>query len=102
MATGAVALGIKRPGREADHSPPSSIEVKKNAWTYTSIFPTRVHSVYLAKHRNEFTFAFKIYRELGYKAKPFVLVVQTPFKRIALYHISGTFLNIVWLSVRIY
>jgi hypothetical protein len=31
---GAFSLGIKRPGREADHSPPSSAEVK-NAWSYT-------------------------------------------------------------------
>jgi hypothetical protein len=28
--------GLKRPGREADHSPPSSVEGKK-AWSYTSI-----------------------------------------------------------------
>jgi hypothetical protein len=27
--TGALSLGVKRPGREADHSPPSSIEVKE-------------------------------------------------------------------------
>jgi len=27
--------GVKRPGREADHSHPSSTEVK-NAWNYTS------------------------------------------------------------------
>jgi hypothetical protein len=33
--TGALSLGIKRPGREADHSPPSSAKVK-NAWSYTS------------------------------------------------------------------
>jgi hypothetical protein len=26
---------VKRPGREADHSPPSSAEVQ-NAWNYTS------------------------------------------------------------------
>jgi hypothetical protein len=26
---GALSLGIKRPGREADHSPPSSAEVKE-------------------------------------------------------------------------
>jgi hypothetical protein len=32
---GALSLGVKRPGREADHSPPSSAEVK-NAWSYTS------------------------------------------------------------------
>jgi hypothetical protein len=34
---GALSLEIKRPGREADHSPPSSAEVK-NAWSYTSAF----------------------------------------------------------------
>jgi len=27
MGTGALYLGVKRPGREADHSPPSSAEV---------------------------------------------------------------------------
>jgi hypothetical protein len=32
---GALSLGVKRPGREADHSPPSSAKVK-NAWSYTS------------------------------------------------------------------
>jgi hypothetical protein len=36
--TGAPSLGIKLPGREADHSPPSSAEVK-NAWSYTFTRP---------------------------------------------------------------
>jgi len=36
--TGALSLGVKRPGREADHAPPSSAEVK-NAWSYTSTNP---------------------------------------------------------------
>jgi hypothetical protein len=31
-------LGVKRPGREADHSPPTSAEVKK-MWIYTSTPP---------------------------------------------------------------
>jgi hypothetical protein len=30
--------GVKRPGREADHTPPTSAEVKKT-WVYTSILP---------------------------------------------------------------
>jgi len=34
-------LGVKRPGREADHSPPSSAEIN-NAWSYTSTPPTRL------------------------------------------------------------
>jgi hypothetical protein len=35
---GALSLGVKRPGREADHSPPTSAEVKKT-WIYTSTPP---------------------------------------------------------------
>jgi len=34
------------PGREADHSKPSSVEVK-NAWGYTSTSPIRFHGVVL-------------------------------------------------------
>jgi hypothetical protein len=39
-------LGVKRPGRETDHSSPSSAEVK-NAWSYTSTPPIRLHCVVL-------------------------------------------------------
>jgi hypothetical protein len=39
-----LSLGIKGPGREADHSPLSSAEVK-NAWSYTSTPPIRLHGV---------------------------------------------------------
>jgi hypothetical protein len=35
---GALSLGVKRPGHEADHSPPTSDEVK-NTWIYTSTHP---------------------------------------------------------------
>jgi len=34
MGTWGSFPGVKRPGREADHSPPSSSKVK-NAWNYT-------------------------------------------------------------------
>jgi hypothetical protein len=40
-------LGAKRPGREADHSSGSSAEVK-NAWSYTSTPPMRLHGVVLS------------------------------------------------------
>jgi hypothetical protein len=33
-----LSLGVKRPGREADHSPPASAEVNK-MWIYTSTPP---------------------------------------------------------------
>jgi hypothetical protein len=36
--SGALSLGVKRPGREPDHPPPTSAEVKKT-WVYTSIPP---------------------------------------------------------------
>jgi hypothetical protein len=51
---GTLLLGVKRPGREADHSPPSSGKVK-NAWTY--IFtPQYVFMAWcLVKHRANFT-----------------------------------------------
>jgi hypothetical protein len=35
MATGGSFPGVKRQGSEADHSPPTSAEVKKK-WIYTS------------------------------------------------------------------
>jgi hypothetical protein len=44
---GALSLGVKRPGREADHSPPTSAEVK-NAWSYTSTPTIRFHGIVLS------------------------------------------------------
>jgi hypothetical protein len=44
MGTTGSFPGIKLPGREADHSPPSSAEVK-NAWSYTSTPTIRLHGV---------------------------------------------------------
>jgi hypothetical protein len=38
--------GVKRPGREADHSPPSSTEV--NVWRYTPTSPIHIHGVVLS------------------------------------------------------
>jgi hypothetical protein len=52
-AGGTVTPGVKWPGREADHSPPSSVEVK-NAWRYTSTPPIRLHDVVLIESDNTF------------------------------------------------
>jgi hypothetical protein len=50
--------GVKRQGREADHSPPTNAEVKK-MWIYTSTPPYIFRrSAYLIKHRDNFTFTF--------------------------------------------
>jgi len=45
---GAPSLGVKQPGCETDHSPPSNAEVKKNAWSYTSTPAIRLHGVVLS------------------------------------------------------
>jgi hypothetical protein len=54
---GALSLGVTRLGREADHSPPASAEVKKS-WVYTSILLYSFMAQCLVKHRNSFTFTF--------------------------------------------
>jgi hypothetical protein len=41
---GTLSVGVKRPGRETDHSPPSSAEVK-NSWSYIANSPIRLHGV---------------------------------------------------------
>jgi len=43
--SGSFTRGIKRPGLEADHSPPTSDEIK-NEWSYASTTPTHLHGVY--------------------------------------------------------
>jgi hypothetical protein len=45
---------VKRPGREAAHSPQTSAEVK-NAWNYASIPP---HATPQSSTRDKFTFTF--------------------------------------------
>jgi hypothetical protein len=48
-------MGIKRPGREAEHSSPSSAEVK-NSWSYTTTPQYVFMAWFLVKHRDNFTF----------------------------------------------
>jgi hypothetical protein len=44
MGNGGSSPEVKWPGRESDHSPPSSAEVK-NTWGYTSTPSIRIHGV---------------------------------------------------------
>jgi hypothetical protein len=56
----AISPGVKRQGRDADHSPPTSAEVKKT-WIYTSTPRTPSwRSASLVKHRDDFTFIIYI------------------------------------------
>jgi hypothetical protein len=51
---GALSLGVKRPGREADHSPPSSAGVN-NTWSYTSTPPIHPRGVVLTYSQVDFS-----------------------------------------------
>jgi hypothetical protein len=51
--------GVKRQGREADHSLPTSVAIK-NTWIYTSTPPTRLHDVVLNKLSTGKTLSFFI------------------------------------------
>jgi hypothetical protein len=68
MGTRGFSLGVKRPERKADHSPPSSAEVK-NAWSYTST-PQYVFMAWcLVKQRDNFTFTFRSWLALTNKIR---------------------------------
>jgi hypothetical protein len=55
MGTGGSFPGVKRPGREVDHSPPTSADIKK-MWIYTSTPHTPSwRSAQLIKHGDNFT-----------------------------------------------
>jgi hypothetical protein len=56
MGTGDSFRGVKRQGREADHSPPSSAEVKNGGAlpSFTYIYSWR--NALLIKHKGNFTF----------------------------------------------
>jgi hypothetical protein len=48
MGNGTLSLGVKRPGREANHSPPSSAEVKECVELYLDS-PIRLYGVVLSE-----------------------------------------------------
>jgi hypothetical protein len=57
---GALSLGVKRPGREADYSTSSSTKVKECVELYLHS-PIRLHGVVISlrKHRDNFTFTLE-------------------------------------------
>jgi hypothetical protein len=44
---GALIPGVRRPGRETDHSPLASLEIK-STWSYTSTLPLSLHDMVLS------------------------------------------------------
>jgi hypothetical protein len=55
---GALSLGVKRPGREADHSPPCSAEVKEWVELYFQSSQYVFMAWYLVKHMDNFTLPY--------------------------------------------
>jgi hypothetical protein len=62
---GALSLGVKRPGREADHSPPSSAEVKECVELYLHSPITLSWRGAQFKHRDSFTSYLYVIAEIG-------------------------------------
>jgi hypothetical protein len=58
MDIGGLSPGVKRPVCEADHSTPTSLEVKKNLCVYIHSHTVSWHSTSLVKHRDNFTSHF--------------------------------------------
>jgi hypothetical protein len=67
MSTGSLSPGIKRSGLEADHSPPTSAEVKIT-WIYTSSSQYASMLCCLVKYRDNFTFTLRILHCIGFVA----------------------------------
>jgi hypothetical protein len=61
MVPGALSLGVRQQGREADHSPPSNAEVKEwvELYLHSSITPSWRGAQ--LKQRDNFTFSFDIF-----------------------------------------
>jgi hypothetical protein len=79
-APGALSVGVKRPGREADHSSPSSAEVKEWMELYLhSPTPSLRFVQFKKKLRDNFTFTFTLSLSLSY------LPGYSPFLRKSYY-----------------
>jgi len=92
----ALSLGVKQPGREADHSPPSSAEVE-NAWSCTSSPPICLHGVVLSEAQGQlylFTFdklrLFVTYVAIQTRSQCFLLLIIHEVNRRCSFHGLGS------------
>jgi hypothetical protein len=68
MGTGGSFLGVKRQGREAAHSSPTSAEVKQTWSIHPLPHTSSRHSAQLVKHKDNFTFYIKTESTLSLQA----------------------------------
>jgi hypothetical protein len=66
---GALSLGVKRPGREAVHSPPSSAEVNNLRGAIPPLHQYVFMAWCLVKHRDNFTVLLSLKLNIKTKAK---------------------------------
>jgi hypothetical protein len=85
-APGALSLEVKRPGREPDHSHPSSAEVKECVEIYLHSPNTPVWRGAQLKHRDYFTFT--VFRDL----LPILVFLSSEKRKLYGYRI-GTKIN---------
>jgi hypothetical protein len=69
MSTGDLSPRVKRTAREADHTAPSSAEIK-HTWSYTSTPPYIFTAWCLLKHRDNFIFSKSSIRKFYSKSTP--------------------------------
>jgi hypothetical protein len=69
---GALSPGLKKPGREADHLPPTRVEVKQHGSIHPLPHTSSWSSAKLVKHRDNFAFTL-VYkrRNLVFSYHPF-------------------------------
>jgi hypothetical protein len=72
---GAVSLGLKRPGREADYSHPSSAEVRECVTLYLHSPNTPSWRGAQLKHRDNFTFTSYLYIILTARVRFFIHLI---------------------------
>jgi hypothetical protein len=74
---GALSLGVKRPGREADHSLPSSAEVKELVEIYVHSPNTPSWRSAQLKHRDYFIFTFTFNISCYFNNCPFKVSIRS-------------------------
>jgi len=73
MVTGGLFPGLKRQGREADHSRKCSAEVQ-NLWSYTSTPSYIFMAWYLVKHRDKFTLTYEVLKISDWHPRTFLII----------------------------
>jgi hypothetical protein len=78
---GALSLGIKWPGREVNHSPPSSAEVKEWVELYLHSLNTPLWRGAQLKHRDNCTFTFTVLG-IDFSSMNYLIIIFCHYQRV--------------------